>query len=82
MLKHVSLGAGACLLTVRTGTDSGKPARNMAMRDSLARCDEGPRTLPTTMSPIACAHPANMSDSAHLKRHLSDSSHFLCFRRV
>ena len=42
------------LLTVRTGTVSGNPARNMAMRDSFARWLEAPSTLPTTISPTAC----------------------------
>lgn len=45
----------AHLFTVCTGTVSGIPARNMAMRHSLARCDEGPRTLPMTTSPTSAA---------------------------
>ena len=43
------------LLTVRTGTVSGKPARNMAILHSLARCPLKGRTEPITTSPIACA---------------------------
>jgi hypothetical protein len=43
-------------LTVCTGTLSGKPARNMAMRHSLARWLEGPITLPKHTSPTACTH--------------------------
>ena len=42
-------------MTVCTGTVSGMPARNMAMRHSLARCEEGPRTLPMTTSPTSAA---------------------------
>lgn len=51
---HIQAAASPLhLLTVRTGTVSGKPARNMAMRLSLARWELGPSTLPTTMSPTA-----------------------------
>jgi hypothetical protein len=65
-LSDVALGRGdmdaqAHLFTVRTGTVSGKPARNMAMRASLARWLEGPSTLPTTMSPTACSMAATNS---------------------
>lgn len=41
------------LLTVRTGTSSGMPAKKLAMRASLARWLLGPSTLPTTMSPMS-----------------------------
>lgn len=44
----------AHLLTVCTGTEVGKPARNMAIRHSLARWLEGPITLPKHTSPTAC----------------------------
>lgn len=40
-----------CLLTVRTGTSSGMPAKKDAMRASFARWLLGPSTEPTTMSP-------------------------------
>lgn len=42
------------LLTVCTGTVSGKPARIIAILHSMARWDPGARTVPTTRSPIAC----------------------------
>ncbi len=45
----------AHLLTVQTGTEGGKPARNAAMRHSLARLLEGARQLPTQMSSTSCA---------------------------
>jgi len=38
---------------VCTGTLSGYPARNIAMRASVARCDPPPSTDPTTMSPTS-----------------------------
>jgi hypothetical protein len=51
--RHVAQTAN--LFTVCTGTVSGIPARNIAMRHSLARCEEGPRTLPMTTSPMSAA---------------------------
>ncbi len=60
----------ARLLTVRTGTVSGKPARNMAMRASLARWLDGPSTLPTTMSPTACI----MSEAFEIRAHTREGS--------
>jgi len=62
----------ARLLTVRTGTVSGKPARNMAMRASLARWLDGPSTLPTTISPTACVRTCKTrleNCNTHLRMH-------------
>ena len=50
-------------MTVRTGTVSGYPAKNMAMRHSLARWELGPSTLPMTTSPITCDTQAIVNDA-------------------
>ena len=59
----------ANLFTVRTGTVSGKPARNMAMRHSFARWELGPSTLPTTMSPTACSKQQQLIGCSVAKEH-------------
>ena len=73
----------ADLFTVRTGTVSGKPARNMAMRHSLARWELGPSTLPTTMSPTACSMQQQLSLDCSVPLFegaspVADQAHELC----
>ena len=51
--RNAGGGGGTQSLTVCTGTVSGMPAKNDAMRHSLALCELAPRTLPMTMSPMS-----------------------------
>ena len=43
-----------CRFTVCTGTFSGKPARNIPIRHSVARWEAAPSTEPKTTSPTSC----------------------------